>query len=111
MRNEKEYIAFDQYQRYRTIERLIDGCRQKTPQKTYHILELGSYENKLLKLFLPNDEITFTDIALTDKMKADAEFQEADGTNLPFLDGSYDFVVSADVFEHVPKEKRESFLL
>ncbi len=110
MRDDREYIAFDQYQRYRTIERLIDVCRQKTPQRIYRILELGSFENKLLRLFLPNDEITFTDVTLTDKMRADGEFQEADGTDLHFPDGSYDFVVSADVFEHVPKEKRESFL-
>ncbi|OUP70243.1 hypothetical protein B5F10_07170 [Anaerotruncus colihominis] len=107
--NKKTYIAFDQYQRYQTIVNIISFYHQKNPNKVFSILEIGSNEHKDLGLFLPQDKIVFTDLILTDSMKQDPEFQQADGTNLLYGDNSFDFVVAADVFEHIPEEKRSSF--
>jgi GT2 family glycosyltransferase len=106
----KDYIAFDQYQRYQTFAQLIDFHRNDDPTRKFQVLELGANEHKALKLFLDKDNILFTDITLTESMQADPEFQMADGTALTFADGSFDFVVAADVLEHVPIEKREQFL-
>ena len=63
-----------------------------------------------MALFLPKDRILYTDISLTDAMKLDSDFQQADGTNLPFNDGEFDFVYSCDVLEHIPAEKHQDFI-
>ena len=106
----KNNIAFDQFQRYETMARLI-GYHKAASNEKCTILELGSNEHKDLRLFLEDDDILFTDVVLTETMKNDPEFQFADGTDLQFADESFDFVVAADVFEHVSAEKRERFLL
>ena len=107
--DKKTYIAFDQYQRYQTISNVIEFYREENPNSIFSILEIGSNEHKDLKLFLPQDNILFTDITLTDVMKQDIEFKQADATNLSFTDNSFDFVVAADVLEHIQEEKREIF--
>jgi hypothetical protein len=109
MKIQKDYIAFDQFQRYQTFAHLIDFHRQENNQ-IFRVLELGANEHKDLKLFLDQDSILFTDITLTENMQNDPEFQMADGTQLPFEDQSFDFVVAADVLEHVPIESRGKFL-
>jgi len=106
----KTFIAFDQYQRYETIARIINFYRESTGKDVFRILEVGANEHKDMKLFLPDDTILFTDIVLTESMQNDPEFMVADGTALPFEDGSFDFVFAADVLEHIPAEKRERFL-
>lgn len=107
--DKKEYIAFDQFQRYQTFCNLISIFREQDQSQTYEVLEIGANEHKDLNLFLPQDHIVFTDITLSDAMKQDSDFQQADGTNLQFADNSFDFVVAADVLEHVPQEKRNVF--
>lgn len=102
-------VAFDHFQRYETIRRLVEFHRRREGQ-SFRVLELGSNEHKDLKLFLPQDEILFTDIALSEAMEKDPDFQRVDGTAIPFDDKSFDFVVAADVLEHVPAEMREKFL-
>ena len=107
--NRDEYeVDFDQYQRYKLVQDIISFYRTE-PGTTFRVLEVGSNEPKHLRLFLPHDSILFTDIELTVKMQQDPEFQVADGTNLPFADESFDFVVATDVLEHIPQEKRSMF--
>ena len=99
-------VDFDQYQRYKAVQEIVSFYRLDDPTRIFTVLEIGSNEPKHLRLFLPNDNILFTDIELTEKMKGDPEFQLADGTALPFGDGAFDFVVATDVLEHIPPEKR-----
>jgi len=106
----KTFIAFDQYQRYETVARLIDYQRKEDDIHGYQILEIGANEHKNMKLFLPEDQITFTDIVLTEEMKRDSEFLQVDGTDIPFEDNSFDIVYATDVLEHIPNEKRERFI-
>ena len=111
MRAEKKtFVAFDQFQRYETISKIINYQRRKDCSETFRILELGANEHKDMKVFLPDDEILFTDIVLTESMQKDPDFLQVDGTSLPFEDASFDFVFAADVFEHIPHEKRDQFL-
>jgi len=109
MNSKRNYIAFDQYQRYKTIARIIEFHRIGNAER-FRVLELGSNEHKDLKLFLPKDQILFTDIDLTETMRNDPEFQQVDATSLPFDDLSFDFVIAADVFEHIEPGKRQCFL-
>ena len=60
----KRNIAFDQYQRYETVSKLIELLRK---DKQFHLLELGANEHKDLKMFFPNDQILFTDIKANGK--------------------------------------------
>ncbi|MCM1577469.1 MAG: glycosyltransferase, partial [Ruminococcus sp.] len=108
--NPKESMPFDQYQRYAAISLLIEFHRAGDPEKTFRVLELGSNEHKDLSMFLGNDNIVYTDIVLTEKMKDDPAFMQVDGSCMPFGDNEFDFVVSADVLEHVPEEKRLNFI-
>lgn len=106
----KTYVAFDQYQRYETVARIINYYRAPMESDVFHILEVGANEHKDMKLFLENDQILFTDVFLTEPMRQDSEFQQADGTALPFKDGSFDFVFAVDVLEHITPERREAFI-
>lgn len=108
--NRKTFIAFDQYQRYETIARIINFYRESTGKDVFRILEVGANEHKDMKLFLPDDTILFTDIVLTESMQNNPEFMAADGTALPFDDGSFDFIFAADVLEHIPAKDRKKFL-
>lgn len=103
-------LMFDEYQRYKMISLTVEYYRAVDAKKIFHILEVGANKSKHLRAFLPEDVILFTDIVLDEDMQNDPEFQAADGTKLPFADGSFDFVVAADVLEHISYEKRKDLL-
>lgn len=101
-------VAFDQYQRYKHVQEIVDLIRD---EKTYKILEVGANEHKNLEKFLPNDSITYLDIEVPESLQNDPQYIEADATKMPQVPSeSFDFVVALDVFEHIPKEIRDNFL-
>ena len=104
---DKYFTSFDQFQRYETACRLIQFY--KKAGEPICILEVGANEQKNMEKFLPDCNILYTDIALTEAMAQDKAFRAADATNLPFENDSFDFVTGLDVYEHIPKEKREDF--
>src|SRR5512143_1804185 len=95
-------LSFDQYQRYRIIEEIIDAMRDGPCMK---ILDVGGYPG-YLRLFLPDDDILLVDLA-DDKIP---NYLKADALALPFGDGSFDIAVTADTLEHITKEDRPKFL-
>lgn len=103
MELEKE-LGFDLYGRYALIRDIIDKCR--TSKKKLKILDVGGRGN-LLKAFMPKDEVWYLDPNID---ASDKNFIKADGCDMPLEDGSFDWVVSADVLEHIPKGKRNVFL-
>jgi len=95
-------LPFDQYQRYKIIEEIVNLMRGK---KSLRILDIGGNPGFLNK-FLPKDDIFNLDIK---KGKA-KNFILGNGCYLPFKDNSFDIVTSVDVFEHVPFKARSKFL-
>lgn len=93
---------FDLYGRYATLGDIINVLRTKP---TYKILEVGGF-GSLLPQFLPNDQITLSDILPSNK----PNYIRADGCNLPFQNQSFDIVVSTDVLEHIEPSGRLKFL-
>lgn len=86
------------------IRDIIDKNRKQNQK--FRILDVGGRGN-LLKKFLPRDDIFYIDpyIQTTEK-----NFIKGDGCSMPLENESFDWVTSADVFEHVPEENREKFL-
>ena len=104
-------MIFDQFQRYKTVELIIDKVKKENNLEKIRILELGANEECNLEKVLPNDIIMYSDLKLSSEMRKHKNFIEVDGTNMPqFSDGEFDVVIALDVLEHVPDDKRKSFL-
>ncbi|WP_143316584.1 class I SAM-dependent methyltransferase [Clostridium sp. HBUAS56017] len=101
-------IIFDQYQRYRNAEIIVNSIRKNN--ETFKILEVGANEHKNLEKFLPNDVVTYLDISLPEELLHDPKYILGDATNMDFEDEEYDIVIALDVFEHIPVDRREAFV-
>ena len=95
-------LFFDQYQRYKMVQEIIDSFREGEPLK---ILDVGGYPGQILD-FLPDDDVLVIDIVEAEK----PNYMRADALNLPFEDNSFDIVLSTDVFEHIEPAQRGRFL-
>ncbi len=100
----KREFAFDLYGRYAIIRDIINANRQAGER--FRVLDVGGRGN-IMRRFLPNDEVFYLDPYVESD---DDNYIEGDGCNMPLGDESFDFVVSADVFEHIPRELRTKFL-
>ena len=98
---------FHQVARYETVKNAIETMRSK---EQHTILEVGAGSHGNLALYLPNDQITFLDMLLTEEAKRDPRFVLGDATNLLYPDAYFDFVIGLDVLEHIPPKKRSVFL-
>lgn len=98
-------LPFDIYGRYQLISELINKNRYK---KKLKILDIGGDIGRpfsALQQFLLKDEVY-----VIDKSKNCYErYTRSDALKLPFKK-KFDFIVSADVFEHIPQKDREKFL-
>jgi glycosyltransferase involved in cell wall biosynthesis len=104
----EQIIQFDQYQRYKVTANAINELR--IDNKPFKILEVGSNVHNLLGKFLPNDKIIYLDLEITPDLKNNNEYIVGDATDLKLDDNSFDIVVALDVYEHIPKERRELFI-
>lgn len=104
-------IPFDQYQRYKIAEIIINLYKDYYKIKQLKILEVGANEHKNLEKFLPSDEIYYLDIDLPDNLINDPKYILGDATNLlDIYDKEYDISIALDVYEHIPNKKRNDFL-
>ncbi|MGK5085606.1 glycosyltransferase [Bdellovibrionota bacterium FG-1] len=101
-------IHFDQYQRYAFAAQILNSLRIQG--QTFTLLEIGANFQRNLEKFLPLDQIMYSDRNLSDEVRGDPQFVEADATQLPFEDRSFDFVIALDVLEHIDPLKRDVFI-
>lgn len=101
-------VAFDQYQRYKNVADAIESMRKENEQFT--ILEVGANEHRNLEKFLPQDSIKYLDIELPADLQKHPDYILGDATQMEFPNGYFDIVVALDVFEHIPRDKRDDFI-
>lgn len=101
-------IIFDQYQRYKNAQILINSIRKDN--ETFRILEVGANSHKNLEKFLPDDDVTYLDISIPEELQNDPSYIQGDATAMEFESNSYDIVLALDVFEHIPENRRTCFI-
>ncbi|MGK2848830.1 MAG: class I SAM-dependent methyltransferase [Minisyncoccota bacterium] len=97
-------MVFHLYGRFSFIKEIIN--KNRIANEKLKILDVGGRGN-LLKQFFPNDAVFYLDPFID---STDENFIKGDGCAMPLENESFDWVVSTDVFEHIPQEKREDFL-
>ncbi len=95
-------LPIDQYSRQKWASTLIEQLRSK---EKLRILDVGGYKGKTHE-FNPNDSVTVCDLYDVEE----PNYVKGDGRKLPFKPNEFDFVVTFDTYEHVPREGRESFV-
>lgn len=107
MKSEILELPSDQYSRNFIISKGICEYKKAKGLGKAKILDVGGRKGRL-ELFLdPQDELSLLDI----RPGKEKNLLTGDATNMrEFSDGSFDFVVSGDVFEHIPVSKRKAFI-
>ena len=100
----KKELSFDLYGRYAVMRDIINRNRDK--DQSFKVLDVGGRGN-LMKKFLPKDKVFYLDPYVNTD---DSNYIEGDGCAMPLENSSFDWVVSADVFEHIPESKRDDFI-
>ncbi len=96
-------LPFDQYQRYRLVADLVG--RLQRGNGPLRVLDVGG-RTALLRRFLPDHEVVLVDSEPADE----AGLVLGDGSALPFADDTFDVVCALDTLEHVPPDRRRSFV-
>ena len=104
-------IVFDQYQRYKTLQLIVEKLREVLGKESFKILEVGANRHNMLQKFLPDDELACLDIFEPEELIADVKYYVGDATYMPeFKNCSFDLVVALDVLEHINASKRRMFI-
>lgn len=99
-------LPFDYYGRYRLAAEVV----RATTRPGARVLDVGGGPG-VLSAFVDHREVVACDVRVeSDPRVAAPTLVLADGTCLPFADGSFDAVVSLDTLEHVPPPGRPALL-
>jgi GT2 family glycosyltransferase len=95
-------LPFDLYTRNFIIKQIIEQIRNS---KKLKILDVGG-RNGFLTQFFQNDDYFILD---TRPVDLDLKDSYINGTAkfIPFIDDSFDIVISSDLYEHIPQNDRE----
>lgn len=98
---------FSRYFILKEIQKHIFG------QKEIDILDVGGKDNALWA-FLADENLPYNltalDILPADERTKDYKYIQGDATQMDFADNTYDCVISTDVLEHIPPEKKANFI-
>ena len=102
-------IPFDQYSRHLIVKNIIENVIKKRKEvgenSKLTILDVGGYKG-ITTQFMNNDSVKVLDVFDV----VEDGYIKGDATNMEFEDDAFDIVCSFDVFEHIPRENRESFI-
>lgn len=101
VRDRQLRLPFDQYQRYRIVVDVVERLRGASGP--LRILDVGGGRGIILN-FLPEDRVTILEAEGVPGLVG------GNATALPFEDEAFDYVASADVYEHVESEARGRYL-
>jgi len=93
-------LPFDQYQRYKLIQEVIEALGTQRPLR---ILDVGGSPG-IIRQFFPTDHVVVIDL---DVIGSDLC---GSGAALPFEDAAFDAVATTDTLEHVSPPTRSDFL-
>jgi glycosyltransferase involved in cell wall biosynthesis len=103
-----EDLLFDQYQRYSLAASIVEALRPAG--KRLRLIEVGANQHRNLEKFFPDDEVAYLDRERPTDGPRIPRFVLGDASVMPFPSRSVDVVVSLDVFEHVPPDRRQPFV-
>jgi len=103
LRKLKEEVPFDQFSRQYVVLSVLSELRIKG-EKRFTILDVGGYKGRTAE-FLSGDSVTVLDLYDA----PDENYVKGNALDMDFPAKSFDFVVSFDVLEHIPADKRERF--
>lgn len=107
----KNKMAFDQFQRYKMVQIIVNSLKEKIGKESVSILEIGGNNQCNLGDMLPKEQIQYSNDTIPDELKGNSRFIAIDGTNMPEIKtDAYDIVIALDVFEHIDPKQRENFL-
>ena len=111
---DKLELPFDQYQRYKMVEELVELIRcKRSGGRRLRVLDVGGHPGFIAD-FLPEDDISILDTLPSDFGELSRierlNYVQGDGARLPFEDDSFDLVVSIDTLEHIPPGQKLRFL-
>lgn len=100
-------MPIDQYGRYKTVAQIIKDLKERSGQKKVKILDIGGSNGETHRFFSPDEaEITIIDI----EEGKGKNYVRGSALDMPFKSKSFDYAVSFEVFEHIPREHRETFI-
>ncbi len=103
-KREQLQLPFDQYQRYRIIADALDILRKD--EGSLRILDVGGGEGTA-SYFFPDDRLEILDHTVAEGV---SNFVEGDAIDMPYEEGHFDYVMSADVYKHIEPDARPQYL-
>jgi hypothetical protein len=97
--------------RFITVGRILDLLYSKESQNV-SILDVGGgseYVSIVLSNLISNYKLTSLDI-IPRPLNFKGEYIQADATNMSIDPNSYDAVITTDVLEHIPNDKKDDFI-
>lgn len=100
-------LPSDQYGRYGIVAEKIKFLMKSRGQKSISILDVGGHKGEIHKFFTTS-EAKISIIDLFDSNEPN--YVKGSALDMPFSNSEFDYVVSFEVFEHIPKKDRNTFI-
>jgi len=110
MSSKVQDLTPDGYTRYHIIVDVLKKLAKKSEKIT--ILDVGGSSNYMEQQLNESGlgfDLTVIDV-LPKPKGLKAKYIKADATKMPFPDGHFDFVITTDVLEHIPQNKKDAFV-